>query len=165
MARVMSPSHFAGKLAHTACSGADDIHPSMLLLLLASCSGGAPTTTILAAAEQAAAAGGFQLTSMFGTSDGTPGKAVRRALRFHLGTRSILTEIYPCRACSCHEILRTGTAGQGSGSVVAHNTSAIDATVAAAAKVSHLCACIGSPCLRQCVHGASIGGRGRAGVG
>jgi hypothetical protein len=24
--------------------------------------------------------------------------------------------------------------------------------------VSHSCACIGSPCLRQCVHGASIGG-------
>jgi hypothetical protein len=23
--------------------------------------------------------------------------------------------------------------------------------------VSHFCACIGSPCLRQCVHGASIG--------
>eukprot|EP01047_Picozoa_sp_COSAG01_P032970 COSAG01_NODE_2405_length_7756_cov_2.156589_2_plen_87_part_00 len=23
--------------------------------------------------------------------------------------------------------------------------------------VSHLCACIGSPCLRHCVHGASIG--------
>jgi hypothetical protein len=36
-------------------------------------------------------------------------------------------------------------------------------------QVSHFCACIGSPCLRQCVHGASIGGaaqqaarRGRA---
>jgi hypothetical protein len=27
-------------------------------------------------------------------------------------------------------------------------------------KVSHFCACIGSPCLRQCVHGASIGGVG-----
>ena len=24
--------------------------------------------------------------------------------------------------------------------------------------VSHFCACIGSPCLRQCVHGAPIGG-------
>jgi hypothetical protein len=24
--------------------------------------------------------------------------------------------------------------------------------------VSHSCACIGSPCLRQCVHGVSIGG-------
>eukprot|EP01047_Picozoa_sp_COSAG01_P048020 COSAG01_NODE_4641_length_4858_cov_6.174827_2_plen_168_part_00 len=31
--------------------------------------------------------------------------------------------------------------------------------MAAAAAVSHLCACIGSPCLRQCVHGAPIGGR------
>eukprot|EP01047_Picozoa_sp_COSAG01_P041142 COSAG01_NODE_3513_length_5984_cov_63.855905_4_plen_408_part_00 len=30
----------------------------------------------------------------------------------------------------------------------------------AAAAVSHFCACIGSPCLRQCVHGASIGGGG-----
>jgi hypothetical protein len=27
-----------------------------------------------------------------------------------------------------------------------------------AAAVSHSCACIGSPCLRHCVHGASIGG-------
>jgi hypothetical protein len=26
--------------------------------------------------------------------------------------------------------------------------------------VSHSCACIGSPCLRHCVHGASIGARG-----
>jgi hypothetical protein len=26
--------------------------------------------------------------------------------------------------------------------------------------VSHSCACIGSPCLRYCVHGASIGRRG-----
>jgi hypothetical protein len=31
-------------------------------------------------------------------------------------------------------------------------------TSAAAAAVSHSCACIGSPCLRDCVHGASIGG-------
>jgi hypothetical protein len=31
---------------------------------------------------------------------------------------------------------------------------------AAAAVVSHLCACIGSPCLRRCVHGAPIGGGG-----
>eukprot|EP01049_Picozoa_sp_SAG25_P011574 SAG25_NODE_1434_length_3030_cov_2.096213_2_plen_320_part_00 len=30
----------------------------------------------------------------------------------------------------------------------------------AAAAVSHSCACIGSPCLRHCVHGASIGGGG-----
>jgi hypothetical protein len=28
----------------------------------------------------------------------------------------------------------------------------------AAAAVSHSCACIGSPCLRHCVHGAPIGG-------
>lgn len=26
--------------------------------------------------------------------------------------------------------------------------------------VSHFCACIGSPCLRQCVHGAPIGAHG-----
>jgi hypothetical protein len=31
---------------------------------------------------------------------------------------------------------------------------------AAAAAVSRSCACIGSPCLRLCVHGASIGGGG-----
>jgi hypothetical protein len=31
-----------------------------------------------------------------------------------------------------------------------------------AAAVSHSCACIGSPCLRHCVHGASIGSSGRA---
>eukprot|EP01046_Picozoa_sp_COSAG06_P067823 COSAG06_NODE_17756_length_923_cov_0.759709_1_plen_129_part_10 len=40
---------------------------------------------------------------------------------------------------------------------------AIDSAAAAAAAVSHLCACIGSPCLRQCVHGASIGGGGGGG--
>eukprot|EP01047_Picozoa_sp_COSAG01_P125491 COSAG01_NODE_54542_length_331_cov_1.034483_1_plen_53_part_01 len=33
---------------------------------------------------------------------------------------------------------------------------------ARALAVSHLCACIGSPCLRQYVHGAPIGGGGRA---
>jgi hypothetical protein len=32
------------------------------------------------------------------------------------------------------------------------------AVAAAATVVSHSCACIGSRCLRQCVHGASIGG-------
>jgi SAM-dependent methyltransferase len=32
------------------------------------------------------------------------------------------------------------------------------AAEAAVAAVSHSCACIGSPCLRPCVHGASIGG-------
>jgi hypothetical protein len=30
----------------------------------------------------------------------------------------------------------------------------------AQAAASHLCACIGSPCLRQCVHGAPVGGGG-----
>jgi hypothetical protein len=35
---------------------------------------------------------------------------------------------------------------------------------AAAAAVSHFCACIGSPCLRQCVHGAPIGGSGGGGA-
>jgi hypothetical protein len=34
---------------------------------------------------------------------------------------------------------------------------------AAVALVSRSCACIGSPCLRQCVHGASIGGGGGGG--
>jgi hypothetical protein len=33
-----------------------------------------------------------------------------------------------------------------------------DAVAAAAAAVSRSCACIGSPCLRHCVHGAPIGG-------
>jgi hypothetical protein len=37
--------------------------------------------------------------------------------------------------------------------------------LAAADEVSHLCACIGSPCLRQCVHGASIGVPARCGGG
>jgi hypothetical protein len=43
---------------------------------------------------------------------------------------------------------------------------AMDAEAAAeqeAAAVSHSCACIGLPCLRHCVHGASIGGGGGAG--
>jgi hypothetical protein len=31
------------------------------------------------------------------------------------------------------------------------------------AAVSHSCACIGSPCLSHCVHGASIGDGGEAG--
>jgi hypothetical protein len=37
------------------------------------------------------------------------------------------------------------------------------AAEAAAAAVSHSCACIGSPCLRHCVHGAPIGGGGGGG--
>jgi hypothetical protein len=36
---------------------------------------------------------------------------------------------------------------------------------AAAGAVRHSCACIGSPCLRKCVHGASIGGGGGGGGG
>jgi hypothetical protein len=39
------------------------------------------------------------------------------------------------------------------------------AAAAAAARVSHSCACNGSPCLRHCVHGASIGGGGGGGGG
>jgi hypothetical protein len=35
----------------------------------------------------------------------------------------------------------------------------------ARARVSHSCACNGSPCLRHCVHGASIGGGAGAGGG
>jgi nicotinamide riboside kinase len=35
---------------------------------------------------------------------------------------------------------------------------------AGSSAVRHLCACIGSPCLRQCVHGAPIGGRGGGGA-
>jgi hypothetical protein len=37
-------------------------------------------------------------------------------------------------------------------------------TGTAAAAVSHSCACIGSPCLRRCVHGAPIGGGGGGGA-
>jgi hypothetical protein len=37
-------------------------------------------------------------------------------------------------------------------------------TTAAAAAVSHSCACIGSPCLSHCVHGASIGADDDGGV-
>jgi hypothetical protein len=42
-----------------------------------------------------------------------------------------------------------------------------EAAAAAAAAVSRFCACIGSLCLRHCVHGAPIGGGGaaRAGAG
>jgi hypothetical protein len=35
---------------------------------------------------------------------------------------------------------------------------------AAAAAVSHSCACIGMACLRHCVHGASVGGGGGGGA-
>jgi hypothetical protein len=45
----------------------------------------------------------------------------------------------------------------GAGLSVVHAT-ALSTTTAAV--VSHSCACIGSPCLRRCVHGASIGGGG-----
>jgi hypothetical protein len=38
-----------------------------------------------------------------------------------------------------------------------------DAASAGDLLVSHSCACIGSPCLRHCVHGASIGGGGGGG--
>eukprot|EP01047_Picozoa_sp_COSAG01_P052579 COSAG01_NODE_5543_length_4195_cov_1.542725_2_plen_84_part_00 len=31
--------------------------------------------------------------------------------------------------------------------------------------VSRSCACIGSPCLRHCVHGASLGGKRQVGLG
>jgi hypothetical protein len=50
----------------------------------------------------------------------------------------------------------------GAGLSVVHAT-ALSTTTAAV--VSHSCACIGSPCLRRCVHGASIGGGGGARAG
>eukprot|EP01047_Picozoa_sp_COSAG01_P018777 COSAG01_NODE_1024_length_12058_cov_91.598211_8_plen_165_part_00 len=43
------------------------------------------------------------------------GLVVRCAGRFHLGIGSILAEIYLCHACSCYELLRAETAGQGWG--------------------------------------------------
>jgi hypothetical protein len=53
--------------------------------------------------------------------------------------------------------------------VVAAFLAMVEAAAAAAAgttaTVSHPCACIGSPCLRHCVHGASIGGGGVVSVG
>jgi hypothetical protein len=44
-------------------------------------------------------------------------------------------------------------------------TSELAAAAAAVAQVSRSCACIGSPCLRHCGHGASIGGGGGGGAG
>jgi hypothetical protein len=38
-----------------------------------------------------------------------------------------------------------------------------NAVAADVCRVSRSCACIGSPCLRHCVHGASIGGAARGG--
>jgi hypothetical protein len=43
---------------------------------------------------------------------------------------------------------------------VAREAQATTRAAARASGVSHLCACIGSPCLRHCGHGASIGGHG-----
>jgi hypothetical protein len=74
--------------------------------------------------------------------------------------RSILTEIYRCHDCSYHEIedghARTGC--ERSPRLAAAQTPS-----AAVVAVSHLYACIGSPCLRHCVHGASIGAAGQQG--
>jgi hypothetical protein len=50
---------------------------------------------------------------------------------------------------------RAGAPGDGAG---AEEGGEVDAGA-----VSHFWSCIGSPCLRQCVHGASIGGGGGGG--
>eukprot|EP01049_Picozoa_sp_SAG25_P007205 SAG25_NODE_574_length_6809_cov_44.177943_7_plen_580_part_01 len=57
---------------------------------------------------------------------------------------------------------RLGISSSGGGRPAARRSRA-DGRGAAA--VSHSCACIGSPCLRHCVHGASIGGGGGGGDG
>jgi hypothetical protein len=60
------------------------------------------------------------------------------------------------------------TPGTGSGRLQFLETAAAAAaaagsSAAGSSAVRHLCARIGSPCLRQCVHGAPIGGGGGGG--
>jgi hypothetical protein len=53
------------------------------------------------------------------------------------------------------QAVETHVSPDTAGSVLQHNL---------VHEVRHSCACIGSPCLRHCVHGASIGGRGVRGA-
>jgi hypothetical protein len=117
-----------------------------------------------------------------------PCESVGCAAAFPSWNRSILTEIYLCHACSCHEIL-SGNAAAGAhprpttrwirwtvrcwswGGCSLPSAAAAVARVrrassrAAAAAVSRcFLACNGSPCLRHCDHGASIGGGGGGSV-
>jgi hypothetical protein len=57
------------------------------------------------------------------------------------------------------------TPGTGSGRLQFLETAAAAAAAAGSSAVRHLCARIGSPCLRRCGHGASIGGGGGGGGG
>jgi hypothetical protein len=67
-------------------------------------------------ASQALSSGSQGINSRRPIVAGLPQVAAPRcAGRFHLGIGSILTEIYLCHACSCQEILRMETAGQGAG--------------------------------------------------
>jgi hypothetical protein len=90
---------------------------------------------------------------------------------FSSWNRSILTDIYLCHACSCQEILRTETAGQGGGVSADAAASALAFLIHPGTWLGMIAAgatatmevwtpvrlCIGSPCLRQCVHGVPIG--------
>eukprot|EP01047_Picozoa_sp_COSAG01_P036356 COSAG01_NODE_2839_length_6992_cov_15.825040_2_plen_192_part_00 len=104
----------------------------------------------------------------------------------------MLTEICLWHTCSCHEIFGMDTPGQGPqiqkylathavlvgrcprelrrarcGVCVGAGAGAAVrlASAVASAAVSRSCACIGSPCLRRCGHGASIGGGGDTRIG
>eukprot|EP01047_Picozoa_sp_COSAG01_P057470 COSAG01_NODE_6645_length_3566_cov_2.581194_3_plen_143_part_00 len=78
-------------------------------------------------------------------------EAVRRA--FPSMMRSILTEIYPCHACSCHEILRVETAqepgsgGTASGVPHAPATSAVPALLWGEKNLA--CTHAAPPCLAE----------------
>jgi hypothetical protein len=61
------------------------------------------------------------------------------------------------------EVAREALAGAACAQRSAQQEAAACAEVAAA--VSHSCACIGSPCLRHCVHGDPIGGQAAGGGG
>eukprot|EP01047_Picozoa_sp_COSAG01_P031200 COSAG01_NODE_2204_length_8173_cov_4.803939_4_plen_290_part_00 len=65
-----------------------------------------PSSRYQAAGQQGGGGGGAQQPQ--------PSRYVPVSRPFPSWNRSILTEIYLCRACSCQEILRTETAGQGS---------------------------------------------------
>jgi hypothetical protein len=96
--------------------------------------------------------------------------AVSRA--FPSWKQSMLTEIYLCHACSCHEV-EDGNARAGDSGAATEALCALAATSPSSredpsavpeeqgrAAVSRSCACIGSPCLRRCGHGVSTGGGG-----
>jgi hypothetical protein len=94
--------------------------------------------------------GGGSLPSfLHGRIDGA-GRSAPRAAQAQAGPRPALARCAP---------ERRGGGGGGA------RLEAEAARAARAGAVSRSCACIGSPCLRQCVHGASIAGRPRGGGG